>query len=95
MDVRVQPPLLERELVDMFMGTLQGPYLNKMVGSDSSSFSDLVVARERIENCLKSGRIQMVVGTSIGAKILTLGKLRRRRGELISLRFPRGNLRHM
>lgn len=23
---RVQPPLLESELVDMFMGTLQGPY---------------------------------------------------------------------
>lgn len=35
---RVQPPLLERELVDMFMSTLQGPYLDRMVGSASSSF---------------------------------------------------------
>lgn len=25
---RVQPPLLENELVDMFMGTLQGPYFS-------------------------------------------------------------------
>lgn len=29
---RVQPTLLEKELVDMFMNTLQGPYLDKMVG---------------------------------------------------------------
>lgn len=29
---RVQPPLLESELVDMFMGTLQGPYYKNMIG---------------------------------------------------------------
>ncbi|XP_050893780.1 uncharacterized protein LOC127100592 [Lathyrus oleraceus] len=28
---RVQPPLLERELIDMFMGNLQGPYLDRML----------------------------------------------------------------
>ena len=27
----VQPPLLEKELVDMFMGTLQGLYYEKMM----------------------------------------------------------------
>ena len=46
---RVQPPLLEKELVDMFMGTLQGVYYEKMVGSISSVFSDLVTIGERIE----------------------------------------------
>lgn len=30
---RVQPPLLEKELIDMFMGNLQGPYLDRLVGA--------------------------------------------------------------
>ena len=54
----VQPPLLEKELVDMFMCTLQGLYYEKMVGSVSSGFSDLVIIGERIEAGLKSGKIQ-------------------------------------
>ncbi|XP_050896696.1 uncharacterized protein LOC127103487 [Lathyrus oleraceus] len=33
---RVQPPMLEKELVDMFMGTLQGLYYEKLVGSTSA-----------------------------------------------------------
>ena len=45
----VQTPLLEKELVDMFMGTLQGLYYDKMVGSISSGFADLVTIGERIE----------------------------------------------
>ena len=58
MAARVQPPLLEKELVDMFMGTLQGLYYDKMVGSVSSIFSDLVTIGERIEASKKSGTIQ-------------------------------------
>lgn len=54
---RVQPPLMERELVDMFMGTLQGPYYNIMVGSTYTSFSELVMAGDRIEVGLKMGKI--------------------------------------
>ncbi|XP_058763419.1 uncharacterized protein LOC131636845 [Vicia villosa] len=60
---RVQPPLLERELVDMFMGTLQDPYLNRMVGCTTSEFSALVVVGERIEHGLKTGKIQDVATT--------------------------------
>ncbi|XP_058775945.1 uncharacterized protein LOC131650242 [Vicia villosa] len=55
---RVQPPLLERELIDMFMDTLQDPYLNRMVGCVTSEFSTLVVTGERIEHGLMTGRIQ-------------------------------------
>lgn len=53
----VQPPLLENELVDMFMGTLQGPYYKKVISSVSTGFADLVIIGERIENGLKSGKI--------------------------------------
>ncbi|XP_058726154.1 uncharacterized protein LOC131597474 [Vicia villosa] len=60
---RVQPPVLERELVDMFMGTLQDPYMSRMVGCTASEFSALVVIGERIENGLKTGKIQDVATT--------------------------------
>lgn len=56
---KVQPPMMERELVDMFMGTLQGPYYDRMVGSTSEGFSELVMAGERIEAGLKMGKIQL------------------------------------
>ncbi|XP_050896412.1 uncharacterized protein LOC127103178 [Lathyrus oleraceus] len=62
---RVQPSLLERELVDMFIGNLQDPYLDRMVGSTSSGFSDLVLAGERIENMIKMGKIQNSASTSV------------------------------
>ena len=57
MEARVQPPLLEKELVYMFMGTLQGLYYDKMVGSVSSRFSDLVTIGERIKVGIKIGKI--------------------------------------
>lgn len=49
---------MERELVDMFMGTLQGPYYDRMVSSTSTGFYELVMAGERIEVGLKKGKIQ-------------------------------------
>ena len=58
MESRVQPPLLEKELVDMFMGTLQGVYYENMVGSISSGFSDLVTIGERIDTGIKNEKIQ-------------------------------------
>lgn len=65
---RVQPPLPEHKLVDMFMGNLQGPYLDRMVGSTSYGFSDLVLAGERIENMIKMGKILNAANTSGVAK---------------------------
>ncbi|XP_045802357.1 uncharacterized protein LOC123895936 [Trifolium pratense] len=65
---QVRPPLLEVELVDIFTNTLQGAYFERMVGSVSSSFSDLVKIGERIENGIKSGKIQATVGSQCTSK---------------------------
>ncbi|XP_050916256.1 uncharacterized protein LOC127131373 [Lathyrus oleraceus] len=78
---RVQPPLLERELVDMFMGNLQGPYLDRMVGSTSSGFSDLVLVGERIENMIKMGKIQNSASTSSASKKPFVPYGKKREGE--------------
>ena len=61
---RVQPPLLDRELVDLFMGTLQGPYLTHVLGSTSTSFSDMEIVGERVETCIKAGKIQSASSSS-------------------------------
>lgn len=59
--------MMERELIDMFMGTLKGSYYDRMVGSTSVGFSELVMAGERIEVGLKMGKIQSAsVGSFTG-----------------------------
>jgi hypothetical protein len=60
---QVRPPLLETELVDMFTNTLHGTYLERMIGSTSSDFADLVRVGERIEMGVKSGKIPVIAGS--------------------------------
>ena len=55
---RVQPPLADRELVDMFLGTLSGPFFNHLIGSSSAGFTELILIGERVEVGIKSGKIQ-------------------------------------
>ena len=57
---RVQPPLADRELVDMFLGTLSGPFFNHLIRSFSSGFTELIMTGERIE----AGKIQMGASSS-------------------------------
>ncbi|XP_050889924.1 uncharacterized protein LOC127095252 [Lathyrus oleraceus] len=54
---RVRPTLFDNELVDIFMGTLQGLYFEKMIGSSSTNFADMVTIGERVKSGLKSGKI--------------------------------------
>ena len=55
---RVQPPLTDRELFDIFMGTLTGPFFNHLIGSSSAGFTELILTGERVEAGIKSGKIQ-------------------------------------
>ena len=61
---RVQPPLVDKELVDMFFGTLSGPYFNHLIGSSSSGFIELILTGERVETGIKSGKIQKGASSS-------------------------------
>lgn len=54
---RIQPPMLDKELVDMFLDTLQSPYMERMIDIVSSDFSDLVIVGEYIEGGLKRGKL--------------------------------------
>ena len=61
---RVQPPLSDRELVDMLLGTLSGPFFNHLIGSSSAGFTELILIREQVEAGIKSGKIQRDASSS-------------------------------
>lgn len=54
---QVHPQFLEKELVDLFMDTLQNSYFERLVGSALSDFTHLVIIGEYIEGALKSEKI--------------------------------------
>ena len=62
---RVHPPLSDREMVDMFLGTLSGPFFNHIIGSSSAGFTELILTGERVEAGIKSGKIQRYASSSI------------------------------
>ena len=64
----VQPPLSDRELVDMFLGTLSGPFFNHLIGSSSAGFTKLILTGERVEAGIKNGKIQKDASSSTAIK---------------------------
>ena len=55
---RVQPPLFDRELVDMFLGTLSGPFFNHLIRSSSAGFTELIMTGERVEAGIKVAKFR-------------------------------------
>ncbi|KAA3472193.1 Gag-pro-like protein [Gossypium australe] len=56
--MQVQPPLLEKETIMLFINILKAPFITHMVGSTTKSFADIVMAGEMIENTIKGGKIE-------------------------------------
>jgi hypothetical protein len=54
---QVHPPLLDKEIVTLFANTLKASYYEHVMGRSTQQFTDVVVAAERIEQGVKSGRI--------------------------------------
>ncbi|KOM25958.1 hypothetical protein LR48_Vigan208s000100 [Vigna angularis] len=54
---QVEPPLYDREVVAMFVNTLQPPFYEHMVANVSANFADIIIIGERIEIGVKSGKI--------------------------------------
>ena len=60
----MQPFLTDRELVDMFMGTLIGSFFNLLIGSSSFGFTEMILTGERIESSIKSGKILIAASSN-------------------------------
>ena len=65
---RVQLPLADRELVNMFLGTLTGPFFNHLMGSSSVGFTELILTGERVEAGIRSGKIQKDASSTTARK---------------------------
>ncbi|MCI54402.1 hypothetical protein A2U01_0075652, partial [Trifolium medium] len=63
------------------MSTLQGAYYEKMIGSISSNFADLVTIGERMEEGIKNGKIQGATNAQVGIKKSFGGPPRKKEGE--------------
>ncbi|XP_016690809.2 uncharacterized protein [Gossypium hirsutum] len=54
----VKPPLTKTEIMVLFINTLKAPFYDKLVGSATKDFADIVISGELIENTIKSGRME-------------------------------------
>jgi len=54
---QVNPPSLEKEMINLFVNTFKAPYFEYLVGSSTQYFSDLVTIAERIEQAIHLGNI--------------------------------------
>ncbi|XP_027343037.1 uncharacterized protein LOC113855605 [Abrus precatorius] len=61
---QVEPPLSKKEMVSLFIDTLKSPYYDKMIGSISANFSDIVIIGERVESGMRSGKIAYATGAT-------------------------------
>ncbi|KAH1039107.1 hypothetical protein J1N35_040850 [Gossypium stocksii] len=55
---QVEPPLTKTEIAVLFISTLKAPLYDKLVGSATKDFADIVISGELIENAIKSGRME-------------------------------------
>ncbi|XP_016684204.1 uncharacterized protein [Gossypium hirsutum] len=55
---QVEPPLTKTEITVLFINTLKAPFYDKLVGSATKDFADIVIFGELIENAVKSERIE-------------------------------------
>ena len=55
---QVQPLMTDKELNKMFLNTLKATYYDRMIGNSNTNFSDVVFAREMIENKVKLDKIE-------------------------------------
>ncbi|KAL4367729.1 hypothetical protein GQ457_05G015620 [Hibiscus cannabinus] len=69
---QVPPPLSEKETVVIFIQTLDGPILDRLIGNATTNFVDLVLFGELIENAVKSGKIDS--GESSSHRKSSIGK---------------------
>ncbi|XP_058724199.1 uncharacterized protein LOC131595748 [Vicia villosa] len=61
---QVEPPLSEKELTSLFMDTLSPFFWEKMIGSVSSNFTDLVTIGQRLEEGIRKGKVSVAVDSS-------------------------------
>ncbi|XP_050920042.1 uncharacterized protein LOC127137643 [Lathyrus oleraceus] len=88
---QVEPPLAEKELAELFIDTVQPQFYEKMVGSTSLGFSELVAIGARVEYGLRNGKLAAVAGNSnANPKKFFGGFPRKKEGEANAVTIGQG-----
>ena len=55
---QVEPLLTKKKITILFINTLKAPFYDKLVGSATKDFADIVISGELIENAINNGRME-------------------------------------
>lgn len=78
---QAEPPLAERDFVNIFMDTLQPHFFEKMIRRTLYGLSVLVTIGERIKQGMKNGKILDVTGASSGVRNFSGNFQKKKEGE--------------
>jgi hypothetical protein len=65
--VQVHPPLLEKEMANLFTNTFKTSYFEFLIGNASQHFIDLVIVAKRIEQVIK---VEKIKGLTVNSEIM-------------------------
>ena len=68
---QINPSLLKKEMVNMFINTFKTPYFKYLVVSATQCFNDLMIVTKRIEQANKVGKIK---GPTMNSKFMMKDK---------------------
>jgi len=91
MAAQVKPSLSNKEAIALFIDTLCEPFYDKMIGSISSNFSDIVIIGEKVESGIKSGRITSSGATTMKKPSNMSGKKKKGEANAVTFHPPRKN----
>ena len=64
---QVHPPLLEKEMANLFTNTFKMSYFEFLIGNASQHFIDLVIVAKRIEQVIK---VEKIKGLTVNSEIM-------------------------
>jgi hypothetical protein len=64
---QVHPPLLEKEMANLFTNTFKTSYFEFLIGNASQHFIDLVIVAKRIEQAIK---VEKIKGLTVNSEIM-------------------------
>ena len=59
MATQVQSPLMEKEIIILFLNTLQEPYYDRLLPSAIRSFANMIMVDNLIDHAIKNGKIDV------------------------------------
>jgi len=84
---QLEPLLSEREMIAMFIDTLQSPFYDRMIGSVSSNFSNIVIIGERVKSGMKTSKITSGSNGAINVKKPSIVLRKKKEGETYAVTF--------